>query len=154
MVIRTAHTAMPPKPTKWRVLRPARSTRNSWKQREEKIHYFWQQEQNTLPCLVCPAPLICLWASMPAVTSVRVTLAELFPLWLLPSLIILSPMHSFSPSFCSKGRTIPVSFLLSSHNAFNARSHRPLPSPMLCPSLAACLQSRLPKPRQTRYLSP
>lgn len=29
MVIKTAHTAMPPKPAKWRVLRPARSTRNS-----------------------------------------------------------------------------------------------------------------------------
>lgn len=138
MVIRRAHTAMPPKPTKWRVLRPARSTRNSWKQREKKpITLAARTEESPLLSVPCTS----LSGAFNASGDVSAG-----HLGRTVSSLVLATMHCFSPFFCSKRITIPVSSLLSPHKAFNAFfSHRPLPSPTLCLSLATCLQSHLPK---------
>lgn len=51
IVMTAAHTAMPPKPTKWSVLRPARSTRNSWKcSRKKKSVTVSKNRRGSLQC--------------------------------------------------------------------------------------------------------
>lgn len=121
---------MPPKPTKWRVRRPARSTRNSWKGegRRKKISpLLWQQKQDRFPCSVSPAPLPYLpvnlrdHGDLSGGHQAAPSSAQVLPLWflLLLSVITLSPLCIPFPPSCS-AKITPLSAHLSSHHAFDA----------------------------------
>lgn len=155
---------MPAKPTKWRVRRPARSTRNSWKgegRRKKEIHYFGSKSR-TGSLAQYPAPLTCLPVNLSDHGDLSTghqaapSSAQVLPLWflLLLSLITLLPtLTPLPPSLSSKVRT-PPSVYLSSHHAFDALLCLLLqvsaqPSALPQPGYFSVLPSARNRPRQT-----
>lgn len=142
IVMTAAHTAMPPKPTKWSVLRPARSTRNSWKCSRKKKNQWLSARTEEAPSSVDCTALI-----YPQVLSVSSDLSAVYQaalfntfiqFLLLPfsSLFSLFPLKHSSPFTTSQRTDL---FLLPPPIWWALCFYMPIISPLLCHSIASYL---------------